>query len=261
MKKRFLLGLLVVCSVFSIHAQSVLTAWIEGQVQLRSGTTWTDIDIGDDLSPNAVVRLGKASFAEFNTNNNTITLSSEGVYDLSTLIAASEEQAGKRAAVVAKMSRIVNRQTPRSTVVAGVRGSFEGAPEKTEWALEDDDPELLAEDAKQFITNEKYLEAADLFGRAAEESIGEVRDEYQYSQAWSYAAAGKTIDAIKTLRSMQVQGYFEVPRAILLARLNLDTGAIQEALNVLESVEDNPALIGEEIQLVKELKQEALASL
>jgi len=261
MTKRFLLVLIIVYSAVTIHAQSVVTAWIEGQVQQRSGNSWTDIDIGDELRSNTVVRLGKSSFAEFSTSNNTITLSSEGTYDLSALIAASEEQAGKRAAVVAKMSRIVNRQTPRSTVVAGVRGSFEGAPEKTEWALEDDDPELLAEDAKQYIAKEQYLEAADLFGRAAEDSIGEVRDEYQYSQAWSYTAAGKTIDAIKTLRSMQTQGYFEVPRAILLARLNLDTGAVQEALRVLEAVEDNPALVGEDIQLVKDLKQEALASL
>lgn len=261
MKKVLFFGIsLIFISVFG-YSQSITAAWVEGQVQLRSGNSWKDIDIGDELNADAVIRLGRASFAEFSSTNATITLSSEGTYNLSSLVAAGGEQAARRADVVAKMSRIVDRQTPRSTVVAGVRGSFEGAPEKTVWALEDDDPELLAEEARDLIEEGKYQQAAELFGRAAYDSIGEIRDEYEYAQAWSYTAAGNTIEAIKILRGMNPQGFYAIPRVILLSRLNLDTGAANEALELLRSIESSPVLVGDDAELVKELKAEALSSL
>lgn len=238
-------------------AVPMTASWIEGKVELRVGSAWKEVYEGDTLDSASVVRLGPNSLAEFSSGARKVALSSEGTYNLDNLLNSSNAQAHKTSTVVNKLSRVVDSKTPRSTVVAGVRGDFEGAPEKTIWAVDEDDPETLAEEGRILIDAERYADAAERFSRAADEAIGQKRDEYRYAQAWSLAAANDLLGAIKVLRPMEASGYYAVPRAILLARLNLDTGAPKEAAAVLDTVAANPALSGEDAAMVKELREEA----
>lgn len=242
-------------------AVPMTASWIEGKVEVRVGSAWKPISMGDALDSASIVRLSSNSLAEFSSGSRKVALSSEGTYNLETLLAAGPGQAGKTSTVVNKLSRVVDSKTPRSTVVAGVRGDFEGTPEKTIWAVDEDDPESLAEEGRALIDGERYADAADRFRRAAEEAIGQKRDEYRYAQAWSLAAANDLLGAIKVLRPMEASGFYAVPRAILLARLNLDTGAPREAAAVLDTVASNPALSGEDAAMVKELREEARLAL
>ena len=242
-------------------AMPMTASWIEGNVDLRVGSAWRALSEGDTVDSASIVRLGSNSLAEFTSGSRKVSLSSEGTFNLDTLLSSGEAQGHKRSAVVNKLSRVVDSRTPRASTVAGVRGEFEGAPEKTVWAVEDDDPEMLAEEGQALIDEERYADAADMFRRAAEEAIGTKRDEYRYAQAWCFAAADDPLSAIKVLRPMEPSPYYAVPRAILLARLNLDTGAAKEAAAVLDSVSGNPTITDEDAVLIKELKAESMAAL
>ncbi|MFA6505948.1 MAG: hypothetical protein WCT14_07610, partial [Treponemataceae bacterium] len=181
--------------------------------------------------------------------------------NLDSLLAASGAQKQKSSSVVNKMGRLVGKQGPRSTVVAGVRGDFEGAPEKTNWAVDDDDPAAVAEEAEQLVSQKRFADAAKKYDKAATDALGDKREEYRYAQAWCLASSENSIGAIKILRPMSASGSFSIARAILLARLSLDTGAPKDAAAVLDEISRNPTLSGDDAVMVKELREEARQAL
>lgn len=262
MKRRLIsLGVLFLFVAAASFAAPLTATWVEGDVTVAVGSSWRAVEIGDDVDSASVVRLGKNSYAEFVAGSRKIALTSEGTFKLDTLITSVGTQETKRAAVMGVMGRLIDRSAPRSTAVAGVRGDFEGAPETTMWATDEDDPETLGAEGRDLVAKQRYLEAAELFGRAATEALGDQRVEYQYSQAWCLAAANNAIGAIKILRPMNDAGAYAIPRAILLARLNLDTGAAKEAVALLDQVAADPTLSGEDAALVKDMREEARVAL
>ena len=56
---------------------------------------------------------------------------------------------------------------------------------------------------------------------------------------------------MKILRGMSSSGVWAGPRALLLARLDIDSGAPAEARSLLQSALDGEALAGDDIQLAK----------
>ncbi len=255
---RAFFAVLAAVSVVSLSYGVPLTAsWVEGDVFVRAGSSWKEIQPGDRVESSAAVRLGLNSFAEFSSGGRKIALSAEGTFNLDALLSASASRVQRSSSVLSKMERLVVDRSPRSTTAAGVRSEMQGDPEKTEWALDDEDPQTLAEDAQGLVKEMRYAEAAKKFGAAAEGAMGGQRDEYRYSQAWCLAASSDSIGAIKILRPMNAEGAFAVPRALLLARLNLDTGAAREALAVLDQIVRVRSLSADEAGLADELRDEA----
>ncbi|GAB1483154.1 hypothetical protein MASR2M78_19700 [Treponema sp.] len=256
MKRSYLVCILIIVGFSGLFAVPLTASWVEGDVSVKSGTKWQELFLGDSLDSSALVRLGPGSLAEFTSGSRKIALSSEGSFNLDSLLQSSGAQVQKRSAVISKLGRMVDNQTPRSSVVAGVRGEFEGTTEKTEWAV-DDDPEVLAADARRYLEQNNFVEAAKLFGEASMEAYGEQKDEYTYSQAWCLAASENVLGAIKILRPMQPIGLYSTPRAILLARLSLDTGAYKEAVAILSDAKKNPNLSSDDAEMIKQLQVEA----
>jgi len=261
MKRAFLAVFAAVSCGMIAFGAPLTVSWVEGLVDIKAGSGWKAIDAGDTVDSAASVRLGPGSFAEFMAGKRKIAVSAEGVYVLDSLLSASASQEAARVTVVGKMGRFVNTQAPRNTVVAGVRGDFEGAPANTTWVVDEDDPATIAEEARALAAKDQFDAAATKFAAAADGALGDKRDEYRYSQAWCLAAANNPIGAIKILRPMASGGSYGIARGILLARLNLDTGAAKEALALLDEVAKNPSLAGEDAALVEELRKESRAAL
>jgi hypothetical protein len=158
----------------------------------------------------------------------------------------------------------MNKEAPRSTAVAGVRGDFEGNPEETLWVDDEEeaiDPEIPAAEGRVLFEADRFAEAAVKFGIAEKAAPEGERDLYSYSRAVSSASAGDTITSIKVLRTMSPSGSLAIARAILLARLDLDTGATREAQQVLDDAASLPELTREDAALIKEMKDEASRAL
>jgi hypothetical protein len=244
------------------YAVPVTVSWVEGGVDLRVGQAWKPLDVGMKFDSASSIRLGNGAFAEFTAGTRRISLSSEGTYTIDSLMVAASAQDQKRSAVVGKLGKLVgSTEAPRSTVVGGVRGDFEGKPETTAWVEDENSPESLADEGRALVAKGNYVQAAARFAEAAEAASGPTRETYRYSQAWALAAAGNAIASIKILRGMSESGPWSAQRAILLARLDLDSGAAREAAVVLERIDPAVSMTADEASLIKELKDEAKLAL
>lgn len=239
-----------------------LTAsWVEGEVSVKAGSTWMPLSIGDKVESASVVRLEPGSLAEFASGGRKIALSAEGTYNLDDLLKSKVATQGNANSAASKMARMVTGAKPRSTVVGGVRGDFEGKPAETTWAEDEEGPEYLAADARVKATAGVFADAAELFANAAKEALGDARDEYRYGEAWARSMDGDTIGAIKALRLMPPSGPWAGPRAILLARAYLDSAAPAAASAELSRARATVLFVAEEEELVRALEAEANAAL
>jgi hypothetical protein len=261
MKRFAVFSFVLFCAAALAQAVPFTASWIEGDVFVRAGSAWKAVEAGDKVDSSSLVKLGLGALAEFTSGSRKIAVSTEGTFNLDSLLSSSGAQREKRSSVMDKMGRLVGKQGPRSTVVAGVRGDFEGAPEKTNWAVDDDDPAAIADEAEHLVSQKRFADAAKKYDKAATDALGDKREEYRYDQAWCLASSDNSIGAIKILRPMSANGSFSIARAILLARLSLDTGAPKEAAAVLDEVSRNPTLVGDDAAMVKDLREEARQAL
>jgi len=251
-------------SLCSLIALPLSVSFLEGAVELKTASSWTEIHEGDQIDSASSIRLSKDSFIELVTGNRKIVLSSEGTYSLTRVLTSPVGDRGKTNTVINKFSKLMSKETPRSTAVAGVRGDFEGNPEETLWVDDEEkaiDPEIPAAEGRALFDAERFAEAAEKFGVAEKAAPESERDLYSYSRAVAAASAGDAITSIKLLRTMSPSGSLAIARAVLLARLDLDTGASHEARQVLDEVSKRPDLTREDVALIKEMKEEAARAL
>jgi hypothetical protein len=257
----FLFCLVLAATVAS--AFPVSATWIEGQVDRRSGQGWKAVSIGDKLDSSDSVRLGPRALAEFTDGQRRVALSTSGFFALETLFKAGGEQAKQRAGALAKLGKMIDPKAAASAgTVAGVRGAA-ASPSATSWVTEEEGASAYAEEALAYARESRFADAAKLFADAASESEGEKKSGYTYSQAWSLAAGGAVLDAVKILRGMPLAeaGVWVAPRALLLARLDIDTGAAAEARDLLRAaLEANLFTGGEDKDLANAMLVEANAA-
>jgi hypothetical protein len=240
----------------ALQAAPLSVDLVEGTVEIKSGSAWKVVSEGDKIDSASVVRVGKSSFLELSGAGSRVTLTTAGTYTLNTLVTSAPAQDKKVAAVVGKLGRMVRTEAPRSSTTAGVRGDFEGRAEKTSWAEDEVGPADVAAEARKLVDEGKYADAAAKFGEAVKLANPADRAEYQYSQAWAFAAAGDVIPAVKILRPMAATGTWAVSRGILLARLDIDSGAVDEARAILDTLAKVTSLSADESALVKEMQAE-----
>jgi hypothetical protein len=260
MKKCPAILFLLLLAATAASALTLTATWVEGGVERRVGSAWRAISIGDAVDSSDTIRLGPGALAEFTGGLRRISLSAPGIYVLDALAKAGAERSKSSASAMDKFGKLVDPKSSaimNQSTVAGVRGdpvSEAGAA----WLTDEDDPATLAEDGKSAARDGKYAEAAALFGKAAEGSEGEEKAGYEFAKAWAFAAEGSSIEAIKTLRGMGAAGgEWGRARALLLARLDLDTGSAAEAKAILEAAVAAGGLSPEDLELAKSMLEEA----
>lgn len=246
----------------AVWATPLKVTWVEGKVEKQKGTTWIAINIGDTVDTADVIRLAKAAMAEFSDGRRKIVLSAAGTFSLDAVAKAGAAQAGKSSGTLDRLAKIVDPKAGTGqTAVGGVRGDLIGAGvDQMSWEGEEDDSAALITQAQDLVHEAKYAEAAGIFGQAAGVAEGDKKTQALYGQAWSLASAGSTLQAIKILRSMPSTGIWAAPRALLLARLDLQTGALDEAKALLDEVIASGVLAGEDLDMAKAMQQEAGAT-
>jgi len=259
--KKILLAFSMLTLCAAVFAVPLTASWIEGKVERGSGSAWKPVLIGDTVDSSQSVRLSAGALAEFTLGSRRIALSAPGVYSLDTLMKAGGEQAQKRSATMGKLGKLVDpKAAETATAVAGVRGAAQGQDE-TMWMTESEGPGALAEEARAFARESRFADAAALFGQAAGLASGEEKAGYAYARAWSLAAGGANIEAIKALRALSPAdaGSWAGQRALLLGRLDIDSGAFAEAREVLQAAIGSGKLAGEDLELAKGMLAEAKA--
>lgn len=260
--KKVVASLVALLIGLSVWAAPLKVTWVEGKVEKQKGSAWLEINIGDTVDTADIIRLAKAAMAEFSDGHRKIVLSAAGTFSLDAVAKAGAAQAGKSSGTLDRLAKIVDPKAGAGqTAVGGVRGDLIGAGvDQMSWEGEEDDSAVLMTQAQDLVHEAKYVEAAGIFGQAAGVAEGDKKAQALYGQAWSLASAGSTLQAIKVLRSMPSTGIWSAPRALLLARLDLQTGALDEAKVLLDEVIASGVLAGEDLDMAKSMRQEAGAA-
>jgi len=260
--KKIMIAMALFMAGFGVWAFPLTATWVEGKVEKQKGSAWVAISVGDTVDSASVVRLGKSSMAEFSDKSRKIVISTAGVFSLDALTKANADSNKKRSGTLEKLAQVVDpKAASGQAVVGGVRGDLIGSgTDQMSWAGEDDDASGLIAQAQSFAHDEKYGEAAVAFTKAAEAAQGDQREQALYGQAWSFAQSGSTLKAIKTLRSMSAQGSWSIPRALLLARLDLESGAPDEAESLLNAAIATGTLAGGDLDMANSMLEEAKAA-
>lgn len=260
MKRLVLLFAFSAALLAAVAAAPLTASWVDGRVQQKTGSGWVDVNMGDQLDSATTVRLGPGATAEFDSGGRRVSLTAPGVYVLDSLLHRGTETIKRRSSLLDKLAALVDPSSRTTeTTVAGVRGDLIGdqASGGVTWESDSSDVDSLMSAARQLAHDKKYGEAAAKFGEAAGAADGDKKDDATYSQAWALAANGQTAESVKILRGMPATGVWAGPRALLLGRLDIDSGAKDEARVLLQAALDNGSLAGSDVQVAKDMIAES----
>ncbi|HUX39580.1 MAG TPA: hypothetical protein VMV83_00315 [Rectinemataceae bacterium] len=260
--KRVVMILALAFVALSIGAAPLVVSWADGKVDLQQGANWVEVSLGDKFDSSATLRLGEGSSVELSGNGRRVSITAAGTYSLAVLFKDGAMTQKVKADVLQKLGKLVDPNVSSTeSAVGGVRGAaIQPSTETITWASDDADVPGIMDAGRALVRVGKYSEAALKFDEAAQAAAGTDKDAAQYAEAWALAADGSQARAVALLRAMPDFGIWAGPRALLLARLDIDTGAMAEATSLLDSGLAANLFVGDDLPLAKAMLDEARSS-
>jgi hypothetical protein len=261
MKRLIIIVLISFVAALGLYAVPLTVSWADGKVDFKNGGSWVAVNVGDKIDSASTVRLGKGASVELSDGKRKVSLTAEGSYVPDALFKKGAVASKQNTAAMDKLGKLVDPQASvGSTAVAAVRGAaVEPSKETMEWQSDTADLPAVMEEGRRLVRSGDYADAALRFHEASGIAEGVDKDSAMYSEAWALAADDSRAKAVKVLRAMPSSGNWAGPRALLLARLDIDSGANAEAKSVLESGMKSKLFAGDEVDLAKSLLAEASA--
>jgi len=259
MKKLCVVVMVAFVAALSLSAVPLTVSWADGKVDFQKGSSWVAINIGDQIDSASTVRLAKGASIELSTGKQKLSLTAPGSYVLDSILKKGAVASQSKAVALSKLGKLVDPQASvGSTTVAAVRGAaIEPSKDTVDWQADTVDVAAVMDEGRQLVRNGDYANAALKFNEAASAADGDEKDSAQYAEAWALAANDSSAQAVKILRTMPSSGTWAAPRALLLARLDIDSGANAEAKTVLKSGISAKLFVGDDVDLAKSLLDEA----
>jgi hypothetical protein len=260
MKRLSLVILTVFVAALSLSASPLSVTWADGKVDMQKGSSWAAVAMGDQIDSGATIRLGKGASIEFSDGKRKVSLTAAGTYVVAALLKQGANSA-KTNGTLNKLAKLVDpKATVGSTTVAAVRGAaIEPAKDSVTWQSDSVDVAAVMDEGRQLARDGNYADAALKFNEAGQAADGDEKDSAQYAESWALAADGSSARAVKILRSMTTTGSWAGPRALLLARLDIDSSAKAEAKAVIEDGIKAKIFVGDDVELANSLLSEASA--
>jgi hypothetical protein len=263
MKRLTIAVLSTLFAALPLSAVSLTVSWADGNVERQKGSSWVNVVIGDRIDSTAALRLGKGAFVELNDGKRTMSLTAAGTYMLDTLLKQGAIAARKDVGILDKLGKLVDPKASigsSAVAVAVVRGEArEPAKDTVDWQSDSVDIAATMDEGRQFVRDGDYENAVLKFGEAASAAEGDDKASAQYAEAWALAANDGTARAVKILRAMPASGRWASPRALLLARLDIDSGAKPEAKSVIDDGIAAKLFAGDDLKLANYLLAESSA--
>jgi len=256
-------ALLVLCAALligvSLAAVPLSVSWTEGRVDLQKGSSWALVGIGDRLDSSSTLRLGAGSSVELSDGTRKVSLTAAGVYVIDSLLKLGADSAKRKTAALAKFGKLVNPKTStEGSSVAAVRGAaVEPTADSVNWMSDTVDVMAVMDEGRKFARDGEFAAAAAKFDEAVLAAEGDEKETASFAEAWALAADDSFARAVKILRGMAASGTWAGPRALLLARLDIDSGAKAEAKALLEAAAAAKLFVGDDVDLARSLLAEA----
>lgn len=236
MKRSFMLVVLAVAVGACAAAQDLTVSYVEGSVEVQSGSSWQPLAIGDSLSPSSTVRLADGSYLEISGGASAISLSQGGTYPLNRLVADSRQMssAGVGKALTSRLTALFGAPAVESSTM-GVRAAKAEDTGGISWVTSDS--QVYVDSGKAYMKSGDYRKAIDELKQALDYATDTEMPEIQYYLGYAYSLAGNTREALKQVADLQPadleSGGGDL--VILKGKLLLDTSAFEKDVQWLSS--------------------------
>lgn len=237
--RRLALTILVFLAASSLFAVPVTVAFVDGTVQVQSGSTWKALDFDDKFDSALSVKLAAGALLEIQAQGgSSVTIAAPGVYKVDTLFKPRTEPSAV-ATVAGKLEKLA-KGGKQDTTVAGVRGSEAVVAKGTMWAggtIEADEAFGSADAAFKAGDHagawKLYMESLELYIEASDPT-GAARA--AYSASLSALAGNSGAKALSSLRAASPEdaGALRGSYALAMATLSARYGATTEAKTLLD---------------------------
>ncbi len=258
--KRLTIVILSVCvTVLSLSAVPLSVSWTDGKVDMQKGSSWLAVNLGDKIDSAATLRLESGASVELTDGKSKVSLTAAGTYVLDTLLKQGAAASKNKAGALDKLGKLVDpKASTNASAVAAVRGAaIEPAKDSVTWMSDSVDVSAVMDEGRKLVRDGDFSAAAAKFDEAVVAAEGDEKDSATYAEAWSLAADDSNAKAVKLLRGMPSSGTWAGPRALLLARLDIDSGAKAEAKAVLEAGSAAKLFAGDDVDLADSMLAEA----
>ena len=250
MKRAPMIVLLILIAAIPLLAEDMLVEYVEGTLEIKEGSRWFELYIGDMVPENSTIRLSDNGFAELSTRNMTVTLSDDGTYDTQSLIRSGQKVASWDIGNVvnSKLSKLISPGQQGETAVMGVRGAAADQGELT-WVEEGEE---FMEKGKQLLADGLFAEAIPVFKDGADWALtDDERSEYLFYAAYAHSLKGDNAVALIMLEDIALgsQAAIFTDYMLLKGKLLIENLAFADALDLFSEYLKHPDM-GETTQVV-----------
>ena len=250
MKRTVTIILVILITAIPLVAEDLLVEYVEGTLEVKEGSNWYELYIGDTVPENSVIRLSDSGFAELSTQNVTVTLSDDGTYNTQSLFRSGQKIASWNigGVVNSKLSKLLGPGQQGETAVMGVRGAAADQGELT-WVEEGE--EFMAK-GKKLLAEGLFDEAIVAFKEGADWALTEdERSEYLFYAAYAHSLKGDNALALIMLEDMALSSSSAIftDYVLLKGKLLIENLAFADALDLFSEYLKHPDM-GETTQVV-----------
>lgn len=193
--------IMLVIGISGLTGQSLTVEYVDGYLDILDGGSWSEVYIGDTLTPEDTIRLDSDSFAELRGSGLSLTLTEAGTYRITDLLNANAEGAalGLGNMVAGKLAQLLQNEGPQTqSAVGGVRAAEAEAEPKLDW-MGSDTAELI-EESRAAIAEGRLDSALKLLEEAYDLALDEQEEtEALFYRGYVHALKGETADALEYL--------------------------------------------------------------
>jgi tetratricopeptide (TPR) repeat protein len=253
MKRIALSALLFAVACFAAFAQEVVVAYVDGSLEVRDGSAWYELYIGDAVGESDQIRLGRDAYAELTNGQTTVKLSRPGTYEVASLIQGAGRTAstGVAGMVLNRIGRLTGREEEEDrTVAGGARASEAVNQNAPTWAGGETIDELIVE-GTELLNDGAYQDAYYVFQEAYDYAISDA----EYARAlfyYGYASTlvGRSPQAFELLEEIgpDASTDYYASHVLALGQLLVESFAFGEAVDYLKALAEDENQAPEDIQ-------------
>jgi len=211
-------------------AQGLRVSYLEGSTEVRDGSSWRLLSIGDSVPQSATVRLGAKSCVRLKGTGVEVVLTRPGTYVVKDIFAARKAlSSGYTGSLLRRALRYLGSgSTDRGNAVLGARAGNKGA-ENEGWV--ESSAEVFLQAGKEYIRAGEYDRAAEQLEQALEYATEGESPEIHFYLAYVLSQDGKTAEAWKQAERLSPGSgdSWASDYVLLRARLLIDSSAYAEA--------------------------------
>ncbi len=227
---------LLLTAVFPVGSEDFGIQYREGEVSIHHSETWKPISIGDEISRDAVLRLGVDSYLEMGDGKVILRIARPGVYRVADLLEAHAAEASESlfTRIQQRLRRVLSSSTERAPAVAGTRADEAAPIAELEWLGGDTVAELI-EEGRLALDDENIDTAVELFDEAALFATSAEEPEAAFYLGYSLFLSGESREALQWLQLHEPDtgAYYYHEHVMTLAQAHLDVSAADEAIALL----------------------------